>query len=104
MTTWTTGAAILAHAGAAPGSPLDVAWSDECAAAVNEGLDVRLAGAWPAEPVPLPAELTRAALTAGTVAYKSREANLDADAPKVVGDYLDTIEPIIGRYATTGIA
>lgn len=101
MTEWTTGAAILAQAGAAPGSPDEQAWAETCAAAVNGGLDVRLADVVYIE---LPPEVTRAALTAGVVAYKAREANLDASAPAVVGDYLVTIEPILARYATVGIA
>lgn len=101
---WVTAAAILAQAGApAAGVPTD--WAELCAAAVNEGLDARLVGAFELEPDPLPAELVRAALTAGVVAYKAREANVDQSSPAgLVGDYLDTIEPILERYATTGIA
>jgi hypothetical protein len=103
VTQWTTGAAILAQAGAAPGSPLDVTWADACAAAVNEGLDERLdLVVWID---PLPAELTRAALQAGVVAFKAREANVDQSSPAgVVGDYLETQAGIIERYATVGIA
>jgi hypothetical protein len=101
---WTTGTAILAQAGAAPGSPADIAWADECAAAVNAGIDARLVGV---VLDPLPPELTRAALTAGVEAYTQREASLvdrqDA-ARRIVGDYLDTIAPILARYATVGIA
>jgi hypothetical protein len=102
VTEWTTGAAILAQAGAAPGSPLDVAWADDCAAAVNEGLDVRLAGYLHIDP-PVPGELTRAALTAGVVAFKARESDQGSPA-KVVDDYLDTIAGVLERYATRGIA
>jgi hypothetical protein len=103
VTAWTTGAAILEQSGAAPGSPADVAWADLCAAAVNAGLDVRLTGAVLLEP--LPAELERVALQAGVTAYKAREANADASAPAgIVGDYLDTHEGVIARWATVGIA
>jgi hypothetical protein len=103
MAEWTTGAAILAHAGAAPGSDLDVAWSELCASAVNQGIDARLEGAIYIAP-PLPAELVRAALSAGVQTFKSREANLDAQLPAVSGDAIASIEPILERYATTGIA
>lgn len=103
MAEWTTGYAVLAHAGAAPGSPLDSAWADTCAAAVNAGIDARLEGALYVSP-PLPPELVRAALTAGVQLFKSREANLDAQLPAVVGDAIATIEPVLERYATTGIA
>lgn len=102
---WTTGAAILAQAGAAPGSPADEAWADECAAAVNAGMDARLVGVVVVDPGP--PELTRAALTAGVEAYTQREASLvdrQDSARRIVGDYLDTIEPILARYATVGIA
>lgn len=103
MAEWTTGAAILAQAGAAPGSADDQAWAELCAAAVNDGIDARLDGVPVVDPPPA-GELTRAALTAGVVAYKAREANIDASAPAVVGDYLETIEPILRRYATLGLA
>ena len=106
MSEWTTGAAILALAGAAPGSPADVAWSDACASAVNAGLDVRLAGVV-FDPLELPPELVRAATTAGVEAYKARETTYvdqQAAANRIAIDYLVTIEPIVGRYATTGIA
>lgn len=106
MTAWTTGEAILAQAGASPGSAAEQAWSEACAAAVNEGLDARLVGI-PIDDAALPAELTRAALTAGVEAYTQREASLvdrqDA-ARRIVGDYLETIAPIVARYATIGIA
>jgi len=103
---WTTGAAILAHVGAAPGTASDQAWAEQCAAAVNEGLDARLVGTvYLVEP--LPAELVRAALTAGGEAYTAREGSLvdrqDA-ARRIVADYLETVAPIIARYATVGIA
>lgn len=103
MAEWTTGAAILAQAGAAPGSTLDQAWAETCAAAVNDGIDARLEGAVYVAP-PLPAELVRAALTAGVVAYKAREANVDQSSPAgLVGDYLETVDGIIARYATVGL-
>jgi hypothetical protein len=102
---WTTGAAILAQAGAAPGSPDDIAWADACAAAVNAGMDARLEGAVYVTPPPLPPELTRAALTAGVVAFKARESNQSSPTPtRAVDDYLETIAPILERYATRGIA
>lgn len=103
MAEWTTGAAILAHAGAAPGSPVEIEWSELCAAAINAGIDARLEGAIYTAP-PLPPELVRAALSAGVLTFKSREANVDAQLPSVAGDAIATIEPILERYATTGIA
>jgi hypothetical protein len=106
MAEWTTGAAILAQAGAAPGSTADQAWADECAAAVNAGLDRRLTGT-PYLVDPLPAELTRAAVEAGVEAYTAREASLvdrQNASRRIVADYLETIEPILARYATVGLA
>lgn len=103
---WVTGAAILAQAGAAPGSAEEQAWAETCASAVSAGLDARLVGATFSED-PLPAEITRAALTAGVEAYTQREASLvdrqDASR-RIVADYLETVEPILARYVTTGIA
>ena len=54
MTAWTDGAAILAHAGNAAPSAADSAYAELCAAAVNDGIDLRLAGVLIVEP-PLPA-------------------------------------------------
>lgn len=120
MPTWTTGDAILLQAGvvsdAASAAAPDRAWADACAGAVNAGIDSRLEGSTfveqPIEPAVLPAELTWAALTAGVEAYKRREAtfgltgyvDLAGAAIRVARDYLDAIAPIIGRYATVGIA
>jgi len=105
MAEWTTGAAILAQAGAAPGSAPDQAWASDCAAAVNAGFDARLTGVVLADP--LPAELLRAAVVAGAEAYTAREASTvdrqDA-ARRIVADYLESVAPIIARYATVGIA
>lgn len=115
MTDWVTGAAILAQAGAAPGSPDEQAFAEMCAEAVSAGLDARLFGAWGFDvggvplppPTPLPAELTRAALTAGVEAYKARETTYvdqQAAVNRIAADYIETIEPIVSRYATVGIA
>jgi hypothetical protein len=103
---WTTGAAILAQAGVAAPGPADTAWADTCAAAVNAGLDARLVGI-PIDDAELPPELTRGALVAGVEAYTQREGSLvdRQDATRrIVGDYLETIAPIVARYATVGIA
>jgi hypothetical protein len=102
---WTTGAAILAQAGVAAPGPADISWADACAAAVNAGLDARLAGV--AIGPELPPELTRGALVAGVEAYTQREGSLvdRQDATRrIVADYLETIAPIVARYATVGIA
>lgn len=116
MAAWVTGAAILAQAGAAPGSDDEIAWADACAAAVSAGIDARLLGAvWPSnpiEPLELPAELTWAALGAGVEAYKRREAafgltgyvDLQGAAIRVARDYLEGVAPLIARYATVGLA
>jgi len=107
-TEWTTGAAILAQAGAAPASPDVSAWADSCAAAVNGAIDYRVVGADPGDDPTYTAgmisELTRAALVAGVLAFKAREANVDAQAPAIVGDYLEPIEGIVARWATFGFA
>jgi hypothetical protein len=105
MPEWTTGPAILAQAGAGPGSATDQAWAEECAAAVNAGLDHRLEGVTFLDP--LPPELTRAAVEAGVEAYTAREASLvdrQNASRRIVADYLETIEPIVARYATVGLA
>lgn len=106
MTVWVTGTAILAQAGAVPATPGDIEWAEACAAAVSQGLDVRLEGVIVLDP-PEPGELTRAALIAGVEAYKARETSYvdqQATINRIVGDYLSTIAPIIARYATTGLA
>ena len=112
MTEWVTADLILVRAGA-PAVPADddVAWAEACAAAVNAGLDKRLEGATYVAP-PLPAELVWVAQTAGVESYKRREAvfgitgyvDLQGAAIRVSRDYLDAASPIIGRYATFGLA
>jgi hypothetical protein len=89
----------------------DADWADACASAVSAGLDMRLFGTV-IDPLALPAELTWAALMAGVEAYKRREAtfgltgyvDLQGAAIRVARDYLESIGPIIARYATVGIA
>lgn len=115
MAAWVTGAEILAAVGvSAPAAAADVAWSEACAAAVNAGIDARMAGVPMLEP-PAPEaypELTYAATIAGAEAYKRREAvygltgyvDLEGAAIRVARDYLAGIEPIIARWATVGIA
>ena len=118
MAEWTTGAAILATVGVtAPADAESVAWAEACAAAVNAGLDHRMAGVGVVEP-PAPLdptaypELVYAATIAGAEAYKRREAiygltgyvDLEGAAIRVARDYLAGVEPLIARYATIGIA
>jgi hypothetical protein len=108
---WVTGAAILAQVGNVAPSVGDADWADACASAVSAGLDMRLFGTV-VDPLALPAELTWAALMAGVEAYKRREAtfgltgyvDLQGAAIRVARDYLESIGPIIARYATVGIA
>lgn len=118
MAAWTTGARIRAVVGAtAPASAEDVAWSDACAAAVNAGIDSRMADA----PAPVPPivvdpaaypELTYAADVAGAEAYKRREAiygltgyvDLQGAAIRVARDYLEGVAPLIARHAPPGFA
>lgn len=107
---WVTGAAILEHLGNTAPTPSDSSWADACAAAVSAGIDLRLDGMLILEP--LPGELTWAARVAGAEAYKRREAtfgltgyvDLQGAAIRVARDYLESIAPIIARYATVGIA
>jgi hypothetical protein len=94
--------------------PEDRTWADVCAGAVNAGISARLADAPLVNPPPpeLYAELSWAALTAGTEAYKRREAifgltgfvDMAGAAVRVSRDYLDSVAPIIARYATVGLA
>ena len=117
---WVTGAEVLVHSGAysdpAAATPADTEWADLCAAAVSSGMDRRLDGAvWPAppiEPAEAPAELLLAARQAGVEAYKRREAtfgltgyvDLQGAAIRIARDYLESIAPLIDRYATRGLA
>jgi hypothetical protein len=112
---WTTGAAILSIVGVtAPADSETTAWAAACAAAVNAGIDHRMAGVPvidPPDPAAYP-ELTYAAGIAGAEAYKRREAiygltgyvDLEGAAIRVARDYLAGVEPLIARYATIGIA
>jgi hypothetical protein len=114
MVEWVTGALILEQLRVTVPAPEDVTWSDLCAGAVNAGIASRLADAAFVSPPPpeLYAELSWAALTAGTEAYKRREATFgltgfvdwQGAAVRVSRDYLDSVAPIIARYATVGIA
>jgi hypothetical protein len=119
---WVTAAEILEQLHVTLPAPEDVTWAELCAGAVNAGVAVRLADApliTPLEPAhygdppaPVYIELRWAALTAGTEAYKRREAvfgltgyvDMQGAAIRVARDYLEGIAPIIARYATVGIA
>jgi hypothetical protein len=114
-TAWVTADEILVQTGAygdpSAASDADRQWAELCAAAVNEGLDERLAGVLFVDP-PMPGELRWAALGAGVESYKRREAafgltgyvDLQGAAVRVARDYLEGVAPIIARYATVGIA
>jgi hypothetical protein len=119
-TEWVSADAILIHSGAATdpasASAADRAWAEACAAAVNGGIDARLEGALlPDDPAALAgsiAELTWTAQTAGVESYKRREAtfgitgyvDLQGAAIRVARDYLESVAPILERYATRGLA
>jgi len=111
---WTTGPELLTHLGVSSPSPADSEWAALCAGAVNGGIDRRLADAElisSSDPV-LYAELRFAARIAGAEAYKRREAafgvtgytDLQGIAIRVARDYLESVGPIIARYATYGFA
>jgi hypothetical protein len=114
MVDWLTGTEILEQLRVTVPSPEDRTWADVCAAAVNAGISSRLADAALVNPPPpeLYAELRWAALTAGTEAYKRREAifgltgfvDMAGAAVRVSRDYLESVAPIIARYATVGLA
>lgn len=123
MTQWIDGDAVLAAVGIAPGAADadSAAWAAACAAAVSDGIDLRLRGVlYVSPPIDPPVgldpadypELTFAATVAGAEAYKRREAvygltgyvDLEGAAIRVARDYLDGVAPIIARYATIGIA
>jgi hypothetical protein len=115
---WVTGPAILAHWNVRVPTPEDSEWAALCASAVNAGIDRRLWDAALVNPlsdppdVTLYAELHYAALIAGAEAYKRREAafgvtgysDLQGIAIRVARDYLESVSPIIARYATFGFA
>jgi hypothetical protein len=108
LTVWVDGAAILAHVGNATPTQTDASWADACASAVTDGINRRLRAA--ADPLPdgALAELTAAALVGGTEAYKRRKApfgitgyvDLQGSAIRVSRDWLDSIDPMIRRYAS----
>jgi hypothetical protein len=111
---WVTGPAILAHWNVRVPAAEDSTWAELCAAAVNAGMARRLADAElviPIDPA-LYAELHYAAIVAGAEAYKRREAafgvtgysDLQGIAIRVARDYLESVSPIIARYATFGFA
>lgn len=123
MAAWVSADAILTAVGIAPGSADadSTAWAVACAAAVSDGIDLRLRGVvYPVPPIEPPPpvdpadypELTFAATIAGAEAYKRREAvygltgyvDLEGAAVRVARDYLEGVAPIIARYATIGIA
>lgn len=118
-TAWVSAEEILVavgHTDPAAASPADSAWAEACAAAVNEGIDLKLEGVafvGPLiDPPILPAELVIAARFAGVEAFKRREAtfgltgfvDLQGAAIRIARDYLEAVAPIIARYATVGIA
>lgn len=100
---------ILQYVGVKFPSADDTAWSAECAAAVNDGILLRLNGAVITNPPP--AELHTAAIMAGGETYKRREApfgitgfnDIEGNAIRISRDYIDGISPIISRYAIPGI-
>jgi len=111
---WTTGPELLTHLGVSSPSPADSEWAELCAGAVSAGVDKRLADAELAEgsDPELYRELRFAARIAGAEAYKRREAafgvtgytDLQGIAIRVARDYLESVAPILARYATFGIA
>lgn len=109
-----TGPEILAQLGVRTPGAEDSTWADLCAAAVNAGIAHRLSDAELVSSTDraLYAELHYAATIAGTEAYKRREAafgvtgytDLQGIAIRVSRDYLESVGPILARYATYGIA
>jgi hypothetical protein len=97
--------AILAYVGIKSPSADETAWAIACAAAVNEGINVRLNGAIILDPIP--AELKTAATMAGGEAFKRREApfgitgfnDIEGNAIRLARDYLDSVRPVIDRYS-----
>jgi hypothetical protein len=114
VTAWTTAAVILERSGASSSpSPDDLAFAEECAAAVNEGIDQVLEDRLADGSVTgTEAELVRLASMAGIEAYKQREAvfgvtgyvDLQGAAIRIARDYLDAQRPILNRYASPGLA
>lgn len=106
---WVTGAAILADLGITAPDEQEQSWADLAAGAVSAGMDARLVGATVTGDEP---ELLAAGMMAGRETYKRREAvfgitgyvDLQGAAIRIARDYLDAIEPILGRYATHGLA
>lgn len=100
---FTSGQEILDYVGVKTPSPIEAGWADACAAAVNDGIEVRLNGA--ALVAPLPSELQTVATMAGGEAYKRREAPFGVTsfsdvegAVRLARDYLEGVKPQIDRY------
>ncbi len=98
-----TGTEILIFVGVQVPSADEQSWADACAAAINQGILVRLNGnVMPADD----SELNVAALLAGAEAYKRREAtfgltgyaDMEGAAIRVSRDYLTGMAPLIDRY------
>lgn len=99
-----TGEEVLAYVGVKTPGTLEQEWADLCAAAVNDGINVRLNGAVITDPPP--SELKTAAQMAAGEAYKRREtpfgvtgfSDVEGQAIRIARDYLDGVKPLIDRY------
>jgi hypothetical protein len=96
-------AAVLAYAGVKTPSQAETDWAALCAAAVDEGITIRLNGAVLADPAP--SELTLVATMAAGEAYKRKETPFGQtgfsdteNAVRFARDYLDGVRPQIDRY------
>lgn len=94
---------VIAYVGVKTPSQAETDWATACAAAVDEGIVVRLNGAALADPPP--SELHLAAVMAAGEAYKRREVpfgvagwNDQEGAIRLARDYLEGVKPQLDRY------
>lgn len=95
---------VLAYVGVKTPTEAETEWATLCANAVNDGIIIRLNGAFITDPPP--DELKAAARMAAGEAYKRREAPFggtafsteDQTAIRLARDYLAAVGPQIDRY------
>jgi RES domain-containing protein len=106
-----TPAQLLAFVGVKTPTQDQTDWATAVSKAIVAALTQSLNGATIASPSGAEDELNVALLIGGAEAYKRQEAtfaqagyaDLEGNAIKFSRDYLDSIKPIINRYAVPGI-
>lgn len=108
MPTYVTGAEVLTFVGVAAPEADETAWAGLCAGAVQAAIDTKMGATVVVDPSNAFSELRVAARIAASEAYKRKEAtfgltgyaDLQGAAVRVARDYMDGVNPLIGRYRT----